>query len=151
MQKDILETLLNIQIEKIFIIFGLICFLVGLLGKYKDLFKLNLIERIIAVLAGIFFILIGLMLAINTNPIKTDSEKNTNNESTSKCVIIIDDPNPPTNVRAKPNGRILGTLPNQKEIMVKNNSGDWLVIDYKSQDGYIFRDLTKEKCSDTAE
>ncbi len=63
-----------------------------------------------------------------------------------ECRTIINDPNPPINVREKPNGRILGTLPNQTPVTVKRNEGAWLVIDYNGRDGYIFGKLTEENC-----
>lgn len=65
-----------------------------------------------------------------------------------ECKVIVSDPDPPTNVRATPNGKtVLGTLENGVELKIKENQSEWLKIDYQGKNGYVFKALTEEQCA----
>ena len=117
----------------------------------------NTLPGIITAITGLITAIGGLLVILNevgllntndniTTTIPNDTETSSTPEVRKECVTIINDPNPPINVRKKPNGEIIGTLPNGKEVIVTGNLITWLRIDYNGQDAYIFKDLTEKKC-----
>lgn len=130
-----IPAILNSPLKAILVVAGIVFLFIAAVPVIQGWIQSDTIGRFIAGCVGMILLSIG--LALPTEPA---------NNNKIECVTIINDPNPPINVRKQPNGEILGTLPNKTEVQVKRNEIEWLIIDYQGQDGYIFKKLTKENC-----
>jgi hypothetical protein len=68
--------------------------------------------------------------------------------ASSACPTIINDPQPPTNVRSAPNGTVLQTLPNGTQVVVSEKREGWLHIT-SPMDGWVDAPLTTQQCGNT--
>jgi Bacterial SH3 domain len=56
-------------------------------------------------------------------------------------ICIVNDPNPPLNVRAAPNGRIIGALADSDIVSILQRRGLWAYVAKKKLKGWIYQSL----------
>lgn len=148
----IIEAIQSTEIPKLLIVVGLFIVVLAFLTKIGGVIEVSQEQRRWAIPIGFFLLILGLILNPSTTPNNDPSSlpsppSASNSTSSTECKTIVNDPDPPINVRESPNGKELGTLPNGEILKVKANQDGWLKIDYQGRDGYVFKKLTKEDCN----
>jgi uncharacterized protein YgiM (DUF1202 family) len=142
----IIKAIQSTQIPKLLIVVGLFIVVLAFLTKIGGVIEVSQEQRRWAIPVGIFLLVLGLILHLSTDT-TPHTDTTPQHVISPKCKIIVNDPNPPLNVRESPNGKIIGTIQNGEILTVKQNKVKWLVIDYQGRDGYVNSKLTKSDCN----